>query len=102
MGKSSGKKKIPIVSVDKKNTYKISEKKAFRIKIKAIPRWYNSISKIQYKLVRAKKKSSQYRWKNGTGVKIKAGFKGRLYIRYKTTVGNVIVKTKGFTVKGKK
>lgn len=100
--KSSGKKKITVVGINKKNTYKTKESKALKLKIMGTPQSFNTLSKVQYKLVKAGKSNSKYRWKSGRTVKVKKGFKGRLYIKYKTTTGNVIVKTKGFSVKKKK
>lgn len=99
---SSGKKKISVVGTSNKNTYKIKEKKTFKIKIKGTPQSFNSLSKVQYKLVKAGKSDRKYRWKSGRTVKVKKGFKGRLYIKYKTTTGDAIVKTKGFSVKNVK
>ena len=92
--KSNGKKKLSIVSVNAKNKYKIS--------IKATPQSFTRIKNVQYKLVKKGKSSAKYRWKTGKKVKVKKGFKGRLYIKYNTTSGSTIVKTKGFVIKKKK
>lgn len=100
--KSNGKKKLSIVSVNAKNKYKIKEKKPLKISIKATPQSFTRIKNVQYKLVKKGKSSAKYRWKTGKKVKVKKGFKGRLYIKYNTTSGSTIVKTKGFVIKKKK
>lgn len=100
--KSNGKKKLSIVSVNAKNKYKIKEKKPLKISIKATPQSFTRIRSVQYKLVKKGKSSTKYRWKTGKKVKVKKGFKGRLYIKYNTTSGSTIVKTKGFVIKKKK
>ena len=100
--KSSGKKKLSIVSVNAKNKYKVKEKKPLKISIKTKPQSFTRTKNVQYKLVKKGKSSAKYRWKTGRKVRVKKGFKGCLYIKYNTTSGSTIVKTKGFVIKKKK